>query len=51
MLSNSNSPAMGGVAAHQIRMLRAPSNLILITSRDGESTSSLSNLFQHLNTL
>lgn len=34
-----------------IRLLKAPSNLILNTSKDGASTHSLGNLFQGLNTL
>ena len=33
------TPASGRAAIHQVRLPRAPSNLALSTSRDGESTS------------
>jgi len=36
---------------HQTKVLRAPSNLILNTPREGVSTASLGNLFQCLTTL
>lgn len=37
-------PCHGLVATHKIRLLMAPSNLTLTTSRDGASTASLNNL-------
>mgnify|MGYP001853303131 FL=1 len=45
------SPAMGMVTTHQIRLSWAPSDMALNASRDGASTASLINLFQYLITL
>ncbi|KAK4818643.1 hypothetical protein QYF61_016614 [Mycteria americana] len=44
-------PAMGRDIFHQIRLLRAPSNLALNVSRDGASTTSLGDLLQGFTTL
>ena len=38
-------------SSHPARLLKAPSNLTLNTSRDGAPTASLGNLFQCLTTL
>jgi len=42
---------MGRVANHYTRLPRIPSKLALNASRDGVSTTSMGNLFQHLTTL
>ena len=44
-------PAMCRVANHQTRLPRATYSLALNASRDGTSTTSLSNLFQSITTL
>ena len=41
-------PTMARDTFHQTRLLRAPSNLALNTSREGAGTASLGNLFQCL---
>lgn len=46
----SNHPVMGWDIFHSTSLLKAPSNLVLNTSRDGASTS-LGNLFHCLSTL
>ena len=47
----SNHPCRGLVAAHQIRLPRAPSSLALNASRDGASAASWCSLHQCLTTL
>jgi len=44
-------PAMGRDTFHQSRVLRAPSNLVLNTAREGAATATLCNLCQGLTTL
>jgi len=44
-------PAMGRDTFHQVRLLRAPSNLALNTTRKGSSTTSPGYLGQGLTTL
>lgn len=43
--SSSNSPNVGRDDPHYIRLLKAPSKLVLNTSRDEASPSSLGHLF------
>jgi len=49
--SSSNPPAMSRHTFHWTRLLRAPSNLALNSSREGTATASLGSLFQCLITL
>ena len=46
-----STPCMCRVANHQTRLPRATSSLALNASRDGASTTSLGNLFQHITAL
>ena len=43
--------AMGRAASHQLRLPRAPSNLVFNTSRDGAPIASVISLCQGLTTL
>lgn len=45
--SNSNPPAVGRDASHEIRLAKASSSLVVNTSRDGASKASLRHL-KHL---